>query len=217
MLSLNSKKILCISAHQDDFEIGCGALISRIGQYNEIFVLCLSSFRKAFNGEIQEIRNIKEQYLSLEILGIPRGNCMINDEIPGQLFPEYRQLILETLYETDIKLNPDLILVPSMNDIHQDHQTVALSALKAFKRKSVMGYLIINSSKGFNPNLYISVDEEDIRIKAKAIASFRSQLSSSITTADYFSYDVIKSIAVSYGIRIGTPFAEPYEIYQLKS
>ena len=200
----------------DDFEIGCGALIAKICHQCEIFVLCLSSCRKSFTGTIQEIRDIEEQYLSLDIFGIPRENCMINDQIPGQLFPEYRQLILETLYHADRKYNPDLILVPSMNDIHQDHRTVAQSALKAFKRKSLLGYYIVNSSKGFEPNLYVSVDEEHIKTKARAVSAYRSQLSPSVTTADYFSYDVMKSIAVTYGVRAGQPFAEPFEIYLLK-
>ena len=40
-------------------------------------------------------------------------------------FPAARQEILEILVGINSELEPDLVLMPSLGDIHQDHETIA--------------------------------------------------------------------------------------------
>ncbi len=215
MIDLNGKNILCISAHMDDIEFGCGGTIAKYSKNAEIYVLALTANRKSFRGEIQEDRLIDEQKNALHYLGLNDDNLEINFEIAGQLFPEYRQLILEELYRIKKEFKPDIVFVPTYNDVHQDHRTVSISALKAFKRETVLGYEIINSAYGFNPNLFIRLSEQDITKKVEAIASYTSQYNGVTTTSDYFSKEAIFGLAAVRGARCGGRYAEGFEVYNM--
>jgi len=54
------------------------------------------------------------------------------------LFPENRQKILEDLIKIKKEIKPDLIFVPSFNDIHQDHQVLTQEGLRAFKKETIL-------------------------------------------------------------------------------
>ncbi|MDA2923047.1 PIG-L family deacetylase [Acidobacteria bacterium AH-259-L09] len=215
---LGFERILCISAHLDDAEFGCGGMIARFREYTEFYILALSQTRRSFSGKLQEQRDLNEAYAALRHLGLPSERLILPDiEIPGQLFPEYRQRILETLYEVKEQVGPDAVFAPSINDIHQDHQSVQCAALKAFKRKSVFGYEILNSAHGFIPTFFVALDISHLRAKTSAIGEYRSQMDPTITTADYFSEDRIVSLASARGARAGWQYAEAFEVYSLFS
>jgi len=215
MLNIKNKKILCVSAHLDDIEFGCGGFISKFCKDADFFVFGTTLNRRSYHGKIQEERLLDEQYAALDVLGVPKKHFFSNNEICGQMLPEYRQLVLEELYRVGAEIKPDLVLVPSYNDIHQDHRTIAWAARKAFKRVSLWGYEIVNSSTGFSPNLYTALEKEHLQKKADAVACYKSQQSESVTTADYFSYEVIYSLAVAHGARAGCRLAEAFEVYSL--
>lgn len=199
----------------DDIEFGCGGTISKYSTISNFKILVLTANRKSYHGEIQEERDVNEQKEAVKCLGLNANDIEINYEIAGQMFPEHRQLVLEELYRVKKEFNPDIVFVPSHNDVHQDHKTVAFSAFKTFKRETLIGYEIINSSCGFNPNLYIQLSENDICRKAKAIGCYRSQNDGETTTSDYFSENTIKSLAITRGARYGTAYAEGFELYHM--
>lgn len=213
-MNLQFKKALFISAHLDDFELGCGGIISKFIGNTNIKFLALAKNRVSSTGKIQEDRNLTEAYKALEKLGGKKDDLEIAD-IDGQLFPENRQKILEKLLEWKKAFDPDIVFFPSQNDVHQDHPVVCKMALKAFKRCSCIGYELANSSHLFKPNLFIPISEEDIKKKIEAIACYKSQMDLRITTADYFSERVIKSQAIVRGARIGKEYAEAFEIYSM--
>jgi len=199
----------------DDFELGCGATIAKYSAQAKIFVLALSSNRVSADGTVQEVRNLSEQYKAMEILGLNESSLFLNPEIKGQLFPECRQLILEQLYKLGSILNPDIVFVPSGNDIHHDHQTVSQCSLKAFKRTSILGYQILNSSRNFQPNVYFPVSAEDLSKKINAVDTYKSQQNPNVTTADYFGAALVESQARVNGVCIGETFAEAFECMKL--
>ncbi len=209
------KKILCISSHMDDVEFGCGGLIKSLESKAEIYVLVLSKDRKNSIGEVQEIRDIGEQYAALQILGVEKGNVFISEGIPGQLFPEYRQKILEEMYRIGSQIKPDIIITPSMNDVHQDHRTVCSSAQKAFKRKTRLAYEIVNASEGFVPTLFLEITKKALKAKIKAIQCYKSQQNPAITSADYFDKEAIESLARVRGVRMGVQYAESFEVMNI--
>ncbi len=207
-----NKKILCVSAHMDDIEFGCGGLIKSLEMKSEIFVLALSKDRKSSRREIQEIRKMEEQYASLKILGVKKENLIVPEGIPGQLFPEHRQEILEEMYRVGSLVKPDIIITPSMNDVHHDHRTTCFCAQKAFKRQTRMSYEIVNAVEGFNPNLFCEINEESLCSKVKAIQCYKTQLDPDTTTGNYFDSDIIRGIARMRGAKIGVEFAEAFEV-----
>ncbi|KJU82076.1 LmbE family protein [Candidatus Magnetobacterium bavaricum] len=213
---LNNKRIIFFSAHLDDSEFGCGATISRYSGKADIYLVGLSLNRRDSCGNIQEIRDKEEAFNAAEALNISRNKVLFpNREIAGQLFPEYRQSLLESLYYFSKYINPHIVFVPSINDIHQDHRAVAETALKAFKRGTVIGYEIVNSVHKFSPNMFIAVDEISVLSKCKAIQCYKSQMNPEITTADYFSDDIIACLAKVRGARSGSLYAEAFEVYTM--
>ncbi len=211
----NNKKILCISAHMDDIELGCGGLIKTLEGKSEIWVLALSKDRKDSNGNVQEIRDLQEQYLALKHLGISTERFISSEGITGQLFPEYRQKILEEMYRVKALINPDIIITTSMNDVHQDHRIVCQCAQKAFSRSTRLSYEIINATNGFNPNLYFEISKKALIAKSAAVNAYKSQQDSNTTSADYFSEEIITSLAIARGARQGMKYAECFEVHQV--
>jgi len=209
------KKILCVSAHMDDVEFGCGGLISSLAGVSDIYVLVLSKDRKNSLGEVQEIRVVEEQYAAMNILGVKKENIFLPDGIPGQLFPEYRQNVLEAMYDIDSRVRPDIVVTPSINDVHQDHRTVCRSAQKAFNRRTRLAYEVINSSDGFVPTLFFEISQSALDAKAKAILCYRSQADPTVTSAHYFDKGAIESLARLRGVRMGVQYAESFEVMNL--
>ena len=152
-----------------------------------------------------------EQYESLGYLGVSLDNLLISESIPGQLFPEYRQEILEEMYRIKSLINPDIVITTSRNDIHQDHRTVNECAKKAFGRTTRLSYEIVNATDGFLPSLFCEITEDALKSKIKAIQSYKSQHDVAVTSGDYFSEEIIRSSAISRGARIGVKYAEAFE------
>lgn len=210
-----NNSILCISAHMDDIEFGCGGLIHHYADKADIHVLVLSADRKSFSGVIQEVRDAGEQQDSLKALGLKESHLFISQGIPGQLFPEYRQAVLEEMYRIDALINPDIVITPSIHDVHQDHRTTCRCAQKAFKRKSRLSYEIVNSTEGFLPRFFLELNPEDIHAKIKAVCCYKSQKDPEITTADYFDGDIMSGLARMRGARIGVEYAEAFEVMNI--
>ena len=212
---LKNKKILFIGAHMDDIEFGCGGIISKYSGCSDIYVLHMSKIRRDSAMNIQEIRNLEEMFKAASVLGIKKDNVFLGSEnISGQLFPECRQLILETLYNFGNKLNPDIVFFPYM-DVHQDHNIVYNSCRKAFKRNNLFCYEIPNSQNVFNPNMYIKISLKDLENKIESINCYQSQLEAVNTPGDYFSEDKIRATSVFRGIKCGLEYAEAFVIENL--
>jgi LmbE family N-acetylglucosaminyl deacetylase len=84
---------------------------------------------------------LDENKQALDFIGIDPNNRHYYD-YPTRNFPEKRQNILENLIDLRKNLNPSLVIIPSLLDIHQDHQTVAEEGIRCFKNtSSIIGYL----------------------------------------------------------------------------
>src|SRR4029450_1427293 len=80
-------------------------------------------------------REVKEATAEL---GIPPENLTVHD-FDVRTFPEHRQDILELLVALWEEWHPDAVFMPSLHDIHQDHQVIAAEGLRAFKRTTILG------------------------------------------------------------------------------
>lgn len=67
------------------------------------------------------------------VLGIDPGNIILYDYRVRYL-AKYRQEILEHLVALNKDIKPDLVFMPCLNDLHQDHYTIAIEGLRAFKK-----------------------------------------------------------------------------------
>jgi len=156
-------KILILAPHTDDGEFGCGGSISKwVGEGKEVYYAAFSSAKKSVPPGMPQ--NILEQEVreATQALDVPTGNLILYD-YPVREFPTYRQQILEDMVRLSNELGPELVLLPSSNDTHQDHQTISQEGFRAFKKTSMIGYEMPYNNLNFSTNLFVVLGEQDLR------------------------------------------------------
>jgi LmbE family N-acetylglucosaminyl deacetylase len=203
----STKTILVLAPHTDDGEIGCGGSIARFISeghtvYYAAFSIARTSVRPEFPDNILEI----EVRAATGVLGIPSDNLIVYD-FPVRHFPECRQALLQELIDLRCKLKPDLIFVPSLHDIHQDHQVIAAEGLRAFKHHTILGYEEPWNNIIFETRCFIPLEEDHIIRKVEALHCYKSQQHRS-----YLDESFVWSLARMRGTQIEGQYAEAFEV-----
>lgn len=201
------KRVLVISPHTDDAELGCGGSIAKlIGEGKEVFYVALSSCEKSVpEGYDKDILK-KEARKATKILGIEGKNLLLYG-FDVREFPKYRQEILDALIEIREKIKPDMVFTPSSFDTHQDHQAVRQETLRAFKMCSILGYEQPWNNITFNTHAFVSLKEEHIKKKIEALRCYETQKHRS-----YLNEDFIRGLAQTRGTQIEEKYAEAFEV-----
>lgn len=207
---IKNKVILVLAPHTDDGELGCGGTISKLLKINTVvhyaaFSACEQSVVEGFP------RNILSQEVKAATgsLGISPSNLHLFD-FEVRNFNFRRQEILETLIILKNKVKPDLIIMPSINDTHQDHKVVAEEALRAFKNNNIISYELPWNNFDFTNTMFILLEEGDVANKINSLNQYKSQCHRS-----YFSEDYLRSLALTRGVQVNSQFAEVFEVVRL--
>lgn len=203
----NLKKVLVLAPHTDDGEIGCGGTIVKFLENEvDVFYVAFSTADKSVpEGLPKNILEI-EVKKATKILGIKPQNLIVYKYEVRKL-NYFRQDILEEMVKLKKEIEPDLVFVPSPSDIHQDHQTIAMEGLRAFKNRSILAYEIIWNNFKFNNQCFIKLDEKHINLKIESLKCYQSQFGRT-----YMNEDFIRSLARARGEQIGFKYAEVFEV-----
>ena len=203
----NIEKILILAPHTDDGELGCGGSIARfIEEGKKVFYAAFSTAEESVDPELPNNILETEVKAATKKLGIKRENLFIyNNEVRKLNY--IRQEILEELIKLKKKIDPDIIFMPSINDIHQDHSTVASEGLRAFKDRTILGYELIWNNITFNTSTFIILQHNHVQSKVDALQEYKSQKDKA-----YMSQDFVFSLAKSRGVQIGKEYAECFEV-----
>ena len=158
--------VLVLAPHTDDGELGVGGTIARLMEKNisvhyAAFSTAAASVPEGMPSDIlkTEVRNATRK------LGIDESQLYLyNYEVRKLNY--VRQEILEDLVALRKTVNPDLVFLPSLHDIHQDHTTVAMEGLRAFKNKIILGYELIWNNLTFDTQCFVKLEERHIRKKS---------------------------------------------------
>jgi len=206
-LTNSFQRILILAPHTDDGEIGCGGTTARfLDEGKEVFCAAFSTARTSVRPEFPDDILETEFKAATKVLGIPQENIRIYD-YPVRHFPEYRQDILQTLIDLKREIQPDLILMPSLHDIHQDHQVIAAEGLRAFKRHTLLGYEMPWNNIVFETRCFIPLTKQHVAKKIKALHCYESQAHRS-----YLSDEFLWSMALTRGTQIEGGYAEAFEV-----
>ena len=200
------ERVLCLAPHVDDVEFGCGATLSRlIREGSEIFYaafsLAIDSLPKGMKSTITH----EEVKKSTELLGIPSKNLDIM-HYRVRHFPEVRQHILEDMVSMYKEINPDLVLVPSSFDTHQDHEVIHEEGFRAFKKTTIFGYEAPRNNRYFNIGVFVKIEEGDLDNKLEALDCYNSQ-----KNRNYVDEEFIKGLARVRGTQADCLYAEMFE------
>lgn len=204
---LGIEKVLVLAPHTDDGEFGCGGTISRFIQegkviYYAAFSTAEESVPEPWPKDILK-KEVKE---ATKRLGIQQENTLIYNFKVREL-SYHRQEILEEMVKLKKDICPDLVFLPSPNDVHQDHSTVSAEGIRAFKSTSILGYEIPWNNIEFKTEAFVILSEEDINTKLHALDAYNSQKG-----RNYANEEFIRSLARTRGVQIGSRYAEAFEV-----
>jgi LmbE family N-acetylglucosaminyl deacetylase len=205
--TIKGMKTLVLCPHADDAELGCGGTIARfIEEGKEIFCAAFSTYEKYFPGEFSGDILRTEIKKATKILGInPENLILFNYET--RLFPTFRQSILDDLIRLGKQLKPDLVILPSTHDIHQDHQVISQEGIRAFRDISIIGYEMFRNNMTFPAKLFVPLTKEHINLKMTAISHYQSQAFRVSLSPIFY-----ENLARIRGVQIGTEYAEAFEV-----
>ena len=192
----SSFRVLCLGAHSDDIEIGCGGTILRLLEENpaaEIHwvVLGATGPRKS---EALESANIF-------LAGAKTRKVAINEFRDGY-FPQVWAEIKDFFEELKKAFRPDLILTHYRDDLHQDHRLVSELTWNTFRNHLILEYEIFKYDGDLGtPNVFVRLAEPIVRKKIRTIMDcFKSQKDRS-----WFAEDVFLSILRLRGMESNAP------------
>jgi LmbE family N-acetylglucosaminyl deacetylase len=192
--------VLVLSPHTDDGELGAGGTIAKLVENgSQLNYFAFSAPREVL---------IEECSKALNVLGVETFKIF---DFKVRYFPKQRQEILEILFDYNEKNKPDLVLTPSPNDLHQDHQTVTNEALRAFKHSTILGYELPWNNIIFRENCFITLEERHVKKKIQALWNYKSQIS----RRHYFDKEYLIGLTRSRGTQIQEKYAEAFEAIKI--
>jgi LmbE family N-acetylglucosaminyl deacetylase len=200
-------RILFLGPHTDDVELGSGGTLIRFlrQKYDVMITVFCTASDSLPKGMPKDA--LKTEFL--EIADVLKVNRKIFD-FKVRYLNFCRQRILEELVKINSEFNPDLVIGPSLNDFHQDHQTVANEMIRAFKMSSsIICYELPWNHLTFTTQLFVKLSRQDIEMKAKLLKSYKSQI---IAHKPYFSDEFIYGFAKTRGVQCNAEYAEAFEV-----
>ena len=204
-------KLLGISAHTDDIELAAGGkLIKDLENGNEIKTIAFSYCHESLPNIYPKDKLKKEFELSMKTVGIKDYEIF---NFPVRRFSEVRQDILEELIKIKTDFNPDVVITHSHNDIHQDHQIIAIETIRAFKNSaSILAMQMPHNNLEFRNQYYERLNKEHIEKKIMMIEQYESQI---YLRRKIFDEEKIWAWAKLNGFCCNSEFAEVFEVIRI--
>ncbi|MCY3667246.1 MAG: PIG-L family deacetylase [Gemmatimonadetes bacterium] len=207
MVVTANNRVLVLAPHTDDGELGCGGTISRMVEegrevYYAAFSTAAESVPPPFPPDILE----KEVRQGTKVLGIPVANLLVYKYKVRHL-PHMRQEILEELVRMKREIDPGTVFLPSAQDLHQDHQTVHIEGLRAFKTVTVLGYELPWNNLSFDYRHFCVLTRAHVETKIAALRCYQSQQHRPYTQEEF-----IWSWARTRGGQIMVEYAEAFDV-----
>ncbi len=203
-------KILLLSPHTDDGELGCGASVAKlIRQGKEVIYVAFSACEQSVLPHFPKDILIEEVKAATKELGIKPENLILY-RFEVRTFNYHRQEILDLLIQLREKYHPDTVLIPSLNDIHQDHKTIAEEALRAFKFHNIFSYELPWNNLNFNTCAFEIAEESDVLCKINALKQYQSQ-----AHRPYANEEFLRSQLRMRGVQVARRYAEVFEVVRL--
>jgi len=100
--------------------------------------------------------------------------------------------------------------MPSINDLHQDHHTIATEGLRAFKFNSILAYEVPWNNFTFNTSCFVHLENRHVETKVEALKCYQSQ-----AHRNYANEEFIRALSRTRGVQAGTNLAEAFDVVRL--
>jgi LmbE family N-acetylglucosaminyl deacetylase len=164
-------KFLCLGAHHDDIEIGCGGTILRILAEIPNAQICWVVF--SGNQERRE-EGCKSAGLFLKNAKWKKTDFK---QFKESFFPFFGAQIKDSFEKLRADFSPDLIFTHYSKDAHQDHRLISNLTYNTFRDHLIFEYEIPKYDGDLgNPNLFVSLSKSEVARKIENICGiFQTQ------------------------------------------
>jgi LmbE family N-acetylglucosaminyl deacetylase len=197
------RRILCLGAHCDDIEIGCGGTILRLAQnlprfeiHWVVFTASPERRREAFRCARLFLKNVHSKQI------------VVHSYRDGFL-PYNGQRVKEDFEQLKKLFSPDLVFTHYRHDLHQDHRLICELTWNTFRNHLILEYEIPKYDGDMGtPNLFVNLTEslcaKKIRLILKAFKTQRNK--------HWFTEETFRSLLRLRGIEANGPgkYAEAF-------
>jgi LmbE family N-acetylglucosaminyl deacetylase len=177
-----SLKLLCLGAHSDDIEIGCGGTILQLLSHYPNLDVCWVVFSSGRQREREALASA-----ALFLKQAKGTKKVIVKKFRDGFFP-YQGTKIKEFFEEIKDINPDLILTHYRHDRHQDHRTISDLTWNTWRRHLILEYEIPKYDGDLgSPNCFVPLKKEICARKIKYICDvFQTQSNKAWLTKDTF-------------------------------
>jgi len=214
-------KILFVSPHPDDETLGCGGTIirSKIDGHELFWAIItdpseeLGWSKKQVKARQLEIKNVAKKYSFNKVFNLKMPAIMMDTLSMSQ--------IIEKIVSIYNKIEPEIIYIPFLYDVHTDHQIISKafqSTSKWFRSshiKKILMYETLSETefnfaekRSFNPNVFVDISGH-LDKKIEIMNIYKSEV------ADFpfpRSEKAIRALAALRGSQSGFEAAESFEL-----
>jgi LmbE family N-acetylglucosaminyl deacetylase len=198
LFALNKEpKLLCLGAHPDDIEIGCGATLLKI-----IEQLPKAEFYWAvFSGNEQRRKEATDS--AHDFLGKAAVKKIVVKDFQDSYFPFFGEKIKD-YFEKELRHDfaPDLIFTHYSADAHQDHRLISSLTWNTYRNNIILEYELPKFDGDLaTPNMYINIDGPLVERKIILLLKhFKSQ-----TEKRWFDPETFRAILRIRGVESNSP------------
>ncbi len=200
-------KILCLGAHADDIEIGCGATLLQLAAARPIechwVVLSADETRR------EEARASASNFLA----DCPHAEVRVAS-FRESYFPYLGAGLKDFVEALAAELEPDVVFTHARGDLHQDHRIVSELTWNAFRDHLVLEYEIPKYDGDLGqPNLFVPIDATTCARKIELLkAGYPSQ-----AARDWFDEETFRAMLRLRGVEARSPtgYAEAFHARKL--
>jgi LmbE family N-acetylglucosaminyl deacetylase len=200
-------KLLCLGAHADDIEIGCGGTLLRLlrerpGSSVHWVVFAANPVREA-----------EARASAADFLASAGSSQVVIHHFRESYFPSVASEIKDAFEAIKRALSPDLVLCHRKQDAHQDHRVIADLAWNTWRDHAIWEYEIPKYDGDLGqPNVYVPLSTADAARKVELILRhFESQ-----ATRAWFRADTFNSVMALRAIECNAPDARAEAFYVRK-
>jgi len=195
--------ILCLGAHSDDIEIGCGGTILKLIEEHERTEL----YWVVFSASKRRRREAEES--AHAFLEKARRKTVVVKKFRDGFFPYSGREIKTYFEDLKRKVSPDVVFTHYRSDLHQDHRVISDLAWNTFRNHLILEYEIPKYDGDLGcPNVFVHLKKSICNRKIQYILkNFVSQREN-----QWFDRETFQSLLRLRGIESNSPdkYAEAF-------
>jgi LmbE family N-acetylglucosaminyl deacetylase len=161
------KRVLCLGAHSDDIEIGCGGTVLRMIEQSKSIefywlVLCANPERT------MEARRSANAFLARA-----RKKTIVVKPFRDGFLPYLGPPVKECFEELKKVFRPDVIFTHCRHDLHQDHRLVCELTWNTFRDHFILEYEVPKYDADLrSPNFFVPLSDAQARKKVNNLMRY---------------------------------------------